>query len=140
MRYFLAVLLLIGAAFGQTSLRMGSVPFEGPIRGGIAFTLTDGGPFGACYVGNGFCWDAGGSLLLHKTGGFCAETCDVTGSVGTISAMALPNGCSQVSFRVSNVTLKVGTIVRTGRNGWYSQTSCTYPSGFMGGGTLFVYQ
>ena len=142
MRNLLAAsLLLLASLASAQSLHLGSVLQLLPIQGGDVFTLTAGGPgTSPCYVGNGFCWASGGSFVLYKSGaGSCAAICQFSGTVGSISTVSTSSGCSQISFAISNADLQIGSNNRSGLSAWYSQTSCSQPSGFMGGGTLLVF-
>jgi hypothetical protein len=145
MRNLLAASLLLLASLAPAqsvqSVHLGSVLQLVSIQGGDVFTLTLGGPgTSPCYVGNGFCWASGGSFVLYKSGaGSCAAVCQFTGTVGSVSTVSTSSGCSQISFAISNADLQIGSNNRSGLSAWYSQTSCSQPSGFMGGGTLLVF-
>lgn len=131
----LAIVAVGWSAASAQALQMGSVQIILLIKGGTLFTLATGGlveKINPCYFGAGFCWDVNG-FHLYKQG------TQFDGSTGSISVVDTGFGCSQISFKISNGRLVLGGRPSSGLSAWYSQTSCSYPSGFMGGGSLVVY-
>jgi hypothetical protein len=142
LRGLLAVILFSALPLIAESVHQGSVQSAFLIQGGTLFTLTSGGPSGPCYLGNGFCWDSGSKFILHKVGGLglCSSVCNFDGTVESVLNTSLGGVCTQISFEISNATLQVNSSYRTGLHAWYTQTSCSLPSVFMGGGSLLVYR
>ncbi len=119
----------------SVSVEMGSVLQILPILPhSTMFTLTNGGLsyVDNCFIfNNGFCWDTQ-IFKLYKNG------TSFNGKVGNIMTMPYDNGCVQYSFQITKGTLVLGKVKTKDVTGWYTQTSCSEPSGFMGGGTLLV--
>ena len=135
------IVLLACTLASAAGVQMGSVQFMLPIKGGHVFVLAFGEPVvrvTPCYTGSGFCWDTSGlnaGFHLYKQ----ATGTKFDGTIGAISVVDTGAGCSQVSFPITNGTFVLGTNTLAGLRAWYTQTLCTVPSGFMGGGSLLIH-
>ena len=146
-------LLLSMTMFGQ-SLTLGALVYAMPVNGAFEFTLMAGGyqaqgqtQLNGFHYGNGtfHIWKNGGSGQCLTGSDPNVPGCRFDGTIGKMTATILDKDCTQISFPITNVELKIlngsgGANDHKPVTALYSQTfRNVHGSLFMAGGTLVVY-
>src|ERR1700681_1436098 len=156
MKLLLPLFLLLSLTMFGQSLTLGAVVFSVPVRGAHEFTLMSGlyqnqaqdqaqdqAQFNGFHYGNGtfHLWKNGGSGQCLTGSDPNVPGCRFDGTIGKMTATILDKDCTQISFPITNVELKIlngsgGANDHKPVTALYSQTfRNVHGSLFMAGGT-----